>query len=73
MSLFDVIRYPISMPPTEAEILALPNSLFKRWTESSKEWSDSPTQSFVAYWYSAVRNETQIQDIKLLRQMIKDY
>lgn len=29
MSLFDVIRYPISDPPTEAEFLALPPEIFQ--------------------------------------------
>ena len=31
MSLFDTIKYPISDPPTEEELRALPVNLFNQW------------------------------------------
>ncbi len=33
MSLFDVIRYPISTPPTLEELHQLPNDLYKDWSD----------------------------------------
>ena len=35
MSLFDVIKYPISTPPTTEELEALPHELFQKWLESA--------------------------------------
>lgn len=31
MSLFDIIKYPISVPPTPAELEALPTSIYNPW------------------------------------------
>ena len=38
MSLFDVIRYPISYPPTKEELDALPTELYLHWIKNS-DWS----------------------------------
>ena len=39
MSLFDVIKYPISTPPTVEQLSALPKDLFSRWIKTTP-WAD---------------------------------
>lgn len=34
MTVFDVLRWPISVPPTEEELSRLPYELFKEWVDT---------------------------------------
>ena len=84
MSLFDVIRYPISDKPTHEELDALPSNLFKAWILSTDweflmledEYSDINPAKEISNWYAMhhikldTEDEKQIQN---LRDMIKDY
>lgn len=39
MSLFDVIKYPISVPPEPGQLEALPPSLFRHWIDNhTTDW-----------------------------------
>lgn len=33
MTIFDVIRYSISLPPTEPELRALPDAVYAQWAQ----------------------------------------
>lgn len=79
MSLFDIIKYPISMPPTEDELVALPTDLFGDWI-SKTGWGEptchkQPVQ--IAMWYnrhwSNLRILQERNELTLLKQMIKEY
>jgi len=70
MTIFDVIRYPISDEPTEKELANLPPRLFHRWA-STVFFPRTVTPAAVERWY---KNEhywnTINDDIRLLREMI---
>ena len=87
MSLFDVIRYPISYIPTEAELRALPEDLLKLWMLNS-DWSflileeefytDDPVKQMSAWYETAGRREDgmspeDIGYLQDLRNRIKEY
>ena len=58
MTVFDVLRYPISDLPTAEELIALPADLYRKWLHYST-WSDQDAlvrrlsedeRSWVAQW-----------------------
>ncbi len=75
MSLFDVIKYPISYPPTKDQLEALPPKLFTQWMidsgfEDVPQWT--PLQiSYHYVRYSSMR--TSLAEIKALRKMVEEY
>jgi hypothetical protein len=87
MSLFDVLRYPISLPPTEEELDALPVKLFHSWTDNvechwytvDKDSAQSPR--WVSGWMNRnwpslapTRLSTEIEaDVYLLRRLISEW
>jgi hypothetical protein len=84
MSLFDVIRYPISDPPTPEEIEALPQDLYNTWLELRSFTYANPRdrdRGLVASWYSAVYDpdgreymfEVDRKEVEALRTLIKSY
>lgn len=84
MSLFDVIRYPISDPPTPEELEALPGEIFNRWVHTS-DWCDVPRTSaivpsrlYIGNWYQTYHIDGRLKnidwhDIQMLRRMIREY
>lgn len=86
MSLLDVLRYPISSPPTKDELAALPQVLYNNWIASS-EWGKYSNHtvgpgnyitgtSHVSEWYTALYPRTGArdnEDLARLKQMIKDW
>jgi len=76
MSLFDVIRYPISNPPTKEELWALPPDLFNEW-KKSVGWKNvrGVTPGYVEAYYKEFNSDEayKLDNIRLLRKMIKDY
>ena len=78
MTIFDVIRYPISYPPTAEELSRLPGDLFEAWRNSS-EWSERVCdQEWIAEWYARYLDtqyflKADYEDLARLKQMIKDY
>ena len=87
MSLFDTIKYPISVPPTSEEFGALPNKLFAQWYDIS-DWINPvsrpqeqgrESQQNVGRWYCRYYSnfkelrKDDIEDLKLLRRMIAEY
>ena len=79
MTIFDTIKYPISDPPTKAELAALPEQLFRDWLKEMN-WSLHITPRIIAQYYLSVNHRvdvTQLQkmkrDITILRKMIEDY
>ena len=83
MSLFDVIRYSISIPPTVEELAALPDALYNVWIRHpTNSWHGVDTESiddrkWVSSWmYRNFNSEAQekiMRDIKLLRKLILEY
>lgn len=83
MSLFDVIRYPISLPPTEAEFAALPIAILEQWWPMT-EWSEYKAPDRTPYhlfdYYSYIYRDSKILDVSssmaeldLLKTLIKEY
>ena len=73
MTIFDTLKYQISDPPTKEELTAIPVDLYGEWLISSGwEWSKTspPPPSIVSMSYVG---DPESPDIKLLRQMIRDY
>lgn len=82
MTIFDVIRWPVNIPPTAEELDAVPTELYRNWIKRS-HWRDADTESsydrfWVAGWmqrnWEDPRNymvrEEIIEDVKLLRKLI---
>ena len=79
MSIFDVIRYPLSHPPTAEELSRLPEDLFEKWVFNS-DWSGlGHGPAWIGRWYRDVNsgtglsNRIDLEDLRRLKQMIKDY
>ncbi len=73
MSLFDVLRYPISKIPSQDELAALPKSLYDEW-KKAVSWAYDADFHCVSDYYDRRYYMTDIHlDIALLRKMIKDY
>lgn len=76
MSLFDVIRYPISDIPTFEQLNALPDDIFNSWAETTDWRNTARRRDGMARWYQAWHNALNNDDkkeINRLRQMIRDY
>lgn len=79
MSLFDVLRYPISDIPTNDELLALPNDLFDRWVSKSDWDGRAVSKKHIVKWYQEYYGFTgptgkmDTRDIEYLRTLIKEY
>ncbi len=78
MSLFDVLRYPISNAPTRHELKSLPNDLFVQWRHQTiwEQGNNHKTPEGIGEWYEACRHTLEDSDadaIKLLRKMILEY
>ena len=78
MSLFDVLRYPISDYPTAEVLDNLPDELFKEWVSLSDFAGNCEDKVYIAGWYRryfGTRNftNTDFNDVNLLRKMIKEY
>lgn len=81
MSLFDVIRYPLSTPPSKSELSQLPEDLLYHWVSKS-DWKhvnfinrEDITET-ISVWYRKywnVATTTDNLDLMLLRRLIKDY
>ena len=78
MSLFSVLRYPISTWPTSEELTALPPDLFSAW-KLQTTWKtpyNHQTPELIAVFYEMRSGREAARDfdeIQLLKQMIKDY
>ena len=80
MSLFDIIKYPISDPPTEYELSALPRSLYAKWLKCTF-WQHRSSPTIVSSYYhdlyflssSSYADGFYKKDIPALRKMIKEY
>ena len=73
MSLFDVLRYPISDHPTKEEFEALPKDLFEQWTNAVYWHSDYANPKCLETAYSDKGYAPFLKDLLVLRNMIKDY
>jgi hypothetical protein len=75
MTIFDVLRYPISEVPTLEELEALPGELFNRWVK--KQWDYEPAlcpPHMIANWADVRRGRPDtIEALSLLRRLIRDY
>lgn len=83
MSLFDCIRYPISVPPLCSELEALPRELFDKWGLTTFESNVSPQA--VARIYQIIHEEARddttsvrmrenmLKSCEQLRKMIADW
>jgi hypothetical protein len=79
MSLFDIIRYPISETPTVEELSNLPEELFKRWLACT-EWGHDDISAITAWYKRYLYSESgtlirrvEKNELVLLRKMIREY
>lgn len=86
MSIFSVLKYPISSPPKAEELAALPRELFIEWIHSS-DWKTVKVahedHQHIADWYKdhwewmtvekPDRYTRDIKDLEVLRQMVHDW
>ena len=72
MTIFDVIRYPISIPPTEEELEAVPKIIFNKWRDDIGLHSKFQPSDFVR-WYNNGMDNVYVNEITQLKQMIADY
>lgn len=70
MTIFDVIRYPVSSPAKLEELEAIPDELFVDWLTATR-WNEPNTLS--RYFVLKHLNSTYLSDIPILRKMIKEY
>jgi hypothetical protein len=85
MSLFDVLRYPVSIPPTLEEFQRIPKDLFNKWAQSANWTAWVPgthDREGMVVFYTGIfdshdRTEKNLRhyrdEIESLRQMIKEY
>ncbi len=77
MSLFDVLKYPISDEPTKEELSSLPNILLIKWALAVK-WITRPYERIHNFEFMNIvdfyKDRSGIHpDITELRKMIKEY
>ena len=82
MSLFDVIKYPVSDPPTVEELTNLPIELLLKWLDLSgfsvdynNNVFDEDRKEYLARWVIKMYVDRNIHvnvNLTVLRQMIKD-
>lgn len=86
MSLFDVIKYPLSVPPTREELLAVPEYLFRAWiydinpTFKNYYYSHGYMVEWLGAWHfigsDVAENELlwyEKKDVERLRKMLLEY
>jgi hypothetical protein len=85
MTVFDVIRYPVSLPPTREELEALPKIIYWDWIRNhTQDWhqlDDTACSPWnVAIWMAYYHRDShehqreEIQaDVHRLRQLIAEY
>lgn len=79
MTIFDTLRYHISIPPSAEELSRLPNELFEHWLEDIGYGNIMPvTPQQVAVYFEFERSnlgniKNAIKDVELLRKMITEY
>jgi hypothetical protein len=62
MSVFMMIKYPISMPPTREELGALPHVIFKQWM--SEIIGDELSERLSTDTVADIMKKTGIEDIR---------
>ena len=84
MSLFDVIKYPISYPPTVEELNALPETIYNKWRSGClikwpyhnyiNQWLPENAYSSMKYHYDERFGLRDVIDdmIHLLRKIIEE-
>jgi hypothetical protein len=75
MSLFDVIKYPISSPPTKEELNDLPTRVYRRWHKLSSWNRFKFSRADVVRYYimcgrEHLMQETDYSDIEVLKGVI---
>jgi hypothetical protein len=84
MTLFDVIRYPITSPPRKEDFFSIPEEMIIKWVDDNRcSWHDVDSESrydrdWIFNWmkrnYSNHSCMVEIdRDIDLLRKLIKEY
>ena len=80
MTIFDVIKYPISNPPTKDEFKSLPDDLLFAWYQSSGWRGFMPNgygiDEVVGFYNQNTTSSTYLtalKELSLLRKMIKEY
>jgi hypothetical protein len=78
-NLFNLLRYPISEPPTSEELEALPDDLYMNWLidagfGNAASWPDAETVAdYLDEYWDEGRDVVVQQDLDLLRKMISEY
>lgn len=79
MSLFDVIKYPISDRPTVEELLQIPTAIMTEWVAKSVWHGYNSSCPDISHWYgadapyTAEAHENDKEELALLRKMIAEW
>jgi len=79
MSLFDVLKYPISSPPTYTELKSLPEEIYNKWVREVMGGGDPAVQAarLLMLHRSFLLTKNSLYDysdyIEKLRIMIREY
>ena len=75
MSLFDVLRYPVSIPPQQGQLEAIPYELYMLWYKSVDGWNDCYDEraASVCEYYNDPYNKSALWELDSLKKMIKEY
>ena len=77
MTIFDVLRYPISEPPTEEELDRLPRDLLECWKSNNGFMWSTDTEMISNFYMTSFRNKEYLgkckKEINELRRMVKEY
>lgn len=73
MSLFDVIKYQVSIPPTQEELDALPETIREEWY-ALKNWGhlNSVANMLQVMWNNAGCHDYVREDIQKLKRMLEE-
>ena len=73
MGVFDVLRYPISCPPTQDEMDSLPDDVFENW-KHQVGWLPFRERRMIITFYNDnyYRIENIRSHVQVLKQILKD-
>ena len=74
MSIFDVIKYPVSHPPTLSEIYALPPDIYKKWCKEAG-WDTGTIRVGLYHWLNEDNNTYYRRKyfVDMLKKIIREH
>ena len=78
MSLFDVIKYPISNPPSMDELRAIPDEVLDKWAINVRRFMKGASKEYMVGYLSTYYrlSKDKIQstyEVSILRNLLREY